>query len=65
MTPTGSDHPAPALTRAECRPLLGCGVIGRILYTTGALPAAQPVRYALRAGEIIFRTADGILRADR
>ena len=32
MTPTGSDHPAPALTRAECLPLLGCGVIGRILY---------------------------------
>ena len=64
MMSTGSGHPAPALARAECLRLLGCGVIGRILYTAGALPAAQPVRYALRAEEILFRTADGgILRA--
>jgi hypothetical protein len=44
-----------ALDRAECLRLLGQGVIGRVVYTAGAMPAAQPVNYAMDGDEIIFR----------
>lgn len=53
-----------ALDRAECLRLLGCGVLGRVVHTAGALPAVHPVSYTLCRQEIIFRTAQGsILRA--
>ena len=48
-----------ALDRAECLRLLGRGVIGRVVYTDGALPAAQPVNYTVEGEEIIFRTGGG------
>ena len=52
------------LDRADCLRLLRRGVIGRVVYTAGALPAAQPVGYAVRGEEIIFRTGeDSLLRA--
>ena len=47
------------LDRAECLRLLGQGVIGRVVYTAGAMPAAQPVNYAMDGDEIIFRTEGG------
>lgn len=52
------------LNRTECLRLLGQGVIGRIVYTTGALPAVLPVNYAMDGDEIIFRTgSDTIMEA--
>jgi uncharacterized protein len=47
------------LDRAACLRLLADGQVGRIVFTEGALPAAQPVSYLLDGDEIIFRTADG------
>lgn len=47
------------LDRAECLRLLQQGVIGRVVYTAGAMPAAQPVNYAMDGDEIIFRTEGG------
>ena len=46
------------LARAACLRLLAQGEIGRVVFTEGALPAAQPVTYLLDGEEIIFRTAD-------
>ncbi|OJY54004.1 MAG: hypothetical protein BGP03_19675 [Pseudonocardia sp. 73-21] len=42
--------------REKCLALLGSGGIGRVVYTAGALPAAQPVAYVLDAGEVLFGT---------
>jgi len=50
-----------SLDRAECLRLLSHGVIGRVIYTAEAMPAARPVNYALVAEEIIFRTGGGHL----
>lgn len=49
------------LNRTECLRLLGQGVIGRIVYTAGALPAVLPVNYAMHGEEIIFRTGNGTI----
>jgi hypothetical protein len=52
------------LDRAECLRLLVQGVLGRVVYTAGALPAVHPVSYALCGQDIIFRTGQSsILRA--
>lgn len=45
------------LSRDECLDLLADAVIGRIVVTEGALPAAHPVAYVLDGEEIVFRTA--------
>ena len=50
-----------SLDRTECLRLLRHGVIGRVIYTAEAMPAARPVNYALVAEEIIFRTGAGHL----
>lgn len=42
--------------REECLALLGGDGIGRVVYTTGALPAAQPVAYVLDEDEVLFGT---------
>lgn len=42
--------------REECLALLGAEGIGRVVYTTGALPAAQPVAYVLDEDEVLFGT---------
>ncbi|WP_214364412.1 pyridoxamine 5'-phosphate oxidase family protein [Pseudonocardia sp. H11422] len=47
------------LDRGECLRLLARGVIGRVVFTDAALPAAQPVNYILDGQEIIFRTSGG------
>ncbi len=47
------------LERPECVRLLQNGLIGRVVYTYDAMPAAQPVNYAVDDDEIIFRTDGG------
>ncbi len=47
------------LDRAECLRLLGAAVVGRIVFTEGALPAIRPVNFRLDGDEIVFRTATG------
>jgi nitroimidazol reductase NimA-like FMN-containing flavoprotein (pyridoxamine 5'-phosphate oxidase superfamily) len=47
------------LRREECLRLLAGGVVGRVVFTEAALPAAHPVTYLLDGDEIVFRTAGG------
>jgi uncharacterized protein len=47
------------LSRAECVRLLATVPIGRICYTRQALPAAEPVNFAVHDGTIVIRTAAG------
>jgi len=47
------------LRREECLELLRAGVVGRLVYTEAALPAAHPVTYYLDRDEVVFRTGDG------
>lgn len=39
-----------SLDRTECLRLLSHGVIGRVIYTAEAMPAARPVNYAPGCG---------------
>ncbi|WP_225978148.1 pyridoxamine 5'-phosphate oxidase family protein [Gandjariella thermophila] len=45
------------LDRGECLRLLGSVPIGRVVFSEHALPAAQPVGFALFDGAVVFRTA--------
>jgi uncharacterized protein len=47
------------LTEDECRHLLGTVPLGRVVFTDRALPAIQPVSFALSDGEVIILTAAG------
>jgi nitroimidazol reductase NimA-like FMN-containing flavoprotein (pyridoxamine 5'-phosphate oxidase superfamily) len=47
------------LTEDECRDLLGTVPLGRVVFTDRALPAVQPVSFALSDGEVIIVTAAG------
>jgi uncharacterized protein len=47
------------LSRAECLRLLATAAIGRISYTQQALPAVEPVNFALDDGAIVIRTDAG------
>jgi uncharacterized protein len=47
------------LDKAECLRLLAEKMIGRIVFTDSALPAAQPVTYLLDGAEVVFRTGAG------
>lgn len=47
------------LDRGECLRLLATGVIGRVVFTDAALPAAQPITYLLDCDEVIFRAGGG------
>jgi uncharacterized protein len=47
------------LSRAECVRLLATVAIGRICYTRQALPAVEPVNFAVHDGAIVIRTAAG------
>ena len=47
------------LDEAECLRLLASGMIGRVVFTDSALPAAQPVTYLLDGEEVLFRTGGG------
>ena len=47
------------LSRDECYRLLPTEPIGRIVFTEGALPAIQPVNFALDGDDIVIRTSAG------
>jgi hypothetical protein len=47
------------LDRQECLALLGSVPLGRVVFTERALPAVQPVDFALDRGCVIIRTAPG------
>jgi nitroimidazol reductase NimA-like FMN-containing flavoprotein (pyridoxamine 5'-phosphate oxidase superfamily) len=47
------------LRREECLRLLAGQIVGRLVHTEAALPAAHPVIYHLDGDEIVFRTGDG------
>ncbi|MFC4944929.1 pyridoxamine 5'-phosphate oxidase family protein [Pseudonocardia sp. GCM10023141] len=47
------------LDREQCIALLGSAVIGRVVFTDGALPSAQPVNFVLDGEEVVFRTSNG------
>lgn len=44
---------------AECLRLLAGSVIGRVVFSDRALPAAQPVTYLLDGEEVVFATTRG------
>jgi nitroimidazol reductase NimA-like FMN-containing flavoprotein (pyridoxamine 5'-phosphate oxidase superfamily) len=48
-----------SLDEQRSRSLLRSTPVGRIVYTSGALPAAVPVNFALYQGDIVLRTAPG------
>lgn len=52
------------LDAAECRSLLNATALGRIVFTERALPAIQPVKYALIGGDVVIRTSTGSKLAD-
>ncbi|MCU1629232.1 MAG: hypothetical protein JWP64_4181 [Pseudonocardia sp.] len=55
-----AEVPAPGnLVRAECLRLLAGVAVGRVVFTIGAMPAAQPVAYTLVKDEVIFQAAAG------
>jgi nitroimidazol reductase NimA-like FMN-containing flavoprotein (pyridoxamine 5'-phosphate oxidase superfamily) len=48
------------LAREECVALMEKAVIGRIVFTSGALPAVQPVNFVLdHDNSVIIRTGEG------
>src|SRR3954452_21351553 len=47
------------LDREECLRLLAKGVLGRVIFTNAALPAAQPILYLLDGEEILFCVTAG------
>jgi uncharacterized protein len=47
------------LGREECLRLLAGRLVGRVVFTEAALPAAHPVAYLLDGDEVLFRTANG------
>jgi len=60
MATTQPDGPVLAeLSRAECLRLLATVPIGRISYTRQALPAVDPVNFALYDGAIVIRVDAG------
>ncbi len=47
------------LSRAECLALLRQSLVGRVIVTDRALPAAFPVNFALLGEDVVFRTTAG------
>ena len=47
------------LTPAECRRLIAAGGVGRIAFGTGSGPVVLPVNFAVLAGTVVVRTAEG------
>ncbi|MFA1545872.1 pyridoxamine 5'-phosphate oxidase family protein [Actinomadura chokoriensis] len=45
------------LDEDQCRTLLSRATIGRIVFTHHALPAVQPVNFAVSDGDIVIRTS--------
>jgi nitroimidazol reductase NimA-like FMN-containing flavoprotein (pyridoxamine 5'-phosphate oxidase superfamily) len=49
------------LRPAECRRLIAPGGVGRIAFNTGSGPVVLPVNFAVLAGTIVVRTAEGTI----
>ena len=49
-----------ALTERECHMLLGTRTLGRVAFTSGALPVIAPVEYVYDDGVITFRTESAL-----
>lgn len=47
------------LSDGECLRLIASVPVGRIVYTLRALPAVEPVNFAVHDGDIVFRTEPG------
>lgn len=47
------------LDRRECLALLATSGLGRLVYTSQALPAVQPVRFVLRGDSVLCRVPTG------
>jgi nitroimidazol reductase NimA-like FMN-containing flavoprotein (pyridoxamine 5'-phosphate oxidase superfamily) len=48
-----------AIGQAECLRLLSGAVVGRMVFTDGALPAVVPVTFAVDGDSVVCRTAGG------
>lgn len=59
MSATGTARRLHELDEEECRRLLGTAVLGRLAFTEGALPAIQPVHFALLGGTVVIPTRPG------
>lgn len=57
--PPGDGGQVASLSPQECLALLRTASIGRIVFTDRALPAIQPVNFALDGEDIIIRTRPG------
>ena len=55
MHPDGLEE----LPAAECLRLMATVPVGRVAYTRQAMPAVEPVNFALDSGMIVFRTDRG------
>jgi nitroimidazol reductase NimA-like FMN-containing flavoprotein (pyridoxamine 5'-phosphate oxidase superfamily) len=47
------------LAPQECLQLLDGPILGRVIFTDAAMPAAQPVTFLLDGLEVVFRTRNG------
>lgn len=57
MAPMNGDPYVESMTRSECLDYLAGARMGRVGLTVGALPVIRPVRFALAAGDVVFRAA--------
>jgi uncharacterized protein len=64
---TDEDRVHQVLPEDECRRLLGKGTIGRLAYTSGALPVLLPVSYRVHDGHVVVaaRRRDDVVDAVR
>ncbi|MGY1781964.1 pyridoxamine 5'-phosphate oxidase family protein [Geodermatophilus sp. SYSU D01036] len=60
MQPAGEDpEGVEVLTETECRTLLAGAAIGRLGFTTGALPAITPVPFTVHHGRVVIPALPG------
>jgi nitroimidazol reductase NimA-like FMN-containing flavoprotein (pyridoxamine 5'-phosphate oxidase superfamily) len=59
VDPRGSGRELDVLDEDECRRPLGTAAIGRTAFTPGALPAIQPVHFALLGDHVVIPTRHG------
>ncbi|MBJ7450450.1 MAG: pyridoxamine 5'-phosphate oxidase family protein [Blastococcus sp.] len=50
---------AQALDDGECRRLLATAAYGRLVFTRGALPVVQPMRFRIRDEQVLMATRSG------
>ena len=53
------DHHGEILDRAECRRLLGTVDVGRLAFTSGAMPTIEPVWFRLRGDAVVIPAVPG------